>query len=275
MVNHDDMQQPFSKRHGYLSETPEITIWEDAPEPFRTAVLYAANDSCNLSPSTLRSIVCRVLRERPDPSNWSEYPNIWGEVEYLVYDCEWYRVYDIVEAIAQHLQNSYHNNKERFDQEINDCLIEMGIGWQLVDGHIITRGEDSYETTVNQAKEELTKAGMPTARSELNEAQNDLSRRPDPDLSGSVHHAMAALECVARQISGQPNDTLGKIINDNKHLFPKPLDSVLHQAWGYASNNARHIKEGQDQSISRAEAQLIFGLASTISIYLIQKAEIE
>src|SRR5262249_1069694 len=91
--------EPFSRRHGFHPVEPPITLWEHAPEEFRFAVLTAAHDKCKLGPYPLRDIICGVLRKRPDPSNWSEYPNVWGEVEWLVYGCEWYRVYDIVEAI--------------------------------------------------------------------------------------------------------------------------------------------------------------------------------
>lgn len=270
MTTDDARREPFSKRHGYASDVPEIVIWEDAPEAFRLCLLEAARYTCDLSPSSLREIVCRVLRERPDPSNWSEYPNIWGEVEGHVYRCAWYRVYDIVEAVAQHLERSYHRERATFQREINDCLREMGIGWQLIDGHVQSRGEDTYEKIVDQAKIELNAAGMPTAQSELNEALTDLSRRPEPDLSGAVHHAMAALECVARALASQPNATLGKIIGDNKDLFPKPLDDVMSKAWGYASEHARHGRE--NRCISRAEAQLIVGLSSAMCTYLFQKA---
>ncbi|MBX3177955.1 MAG: hypothetical protein KF886_11375 [Candidatus Hydrogenedentes bacterium] len=263
------MQQPFSKRHCFGANTPEITIWEDAPEALRSCLLFAAKETCDLSPSTLRGIVCQVLRRRPDPSNWSEYPNIWGEVENLVYSCDWFCVYDIVEAVAQHQQRTYHRNNDAYEHEINDCLREMGIGWQLVDGHVLGRGEETYERIVAQARDALNAAALPTAHSELAEALNDLSRRPDPDLSGAVHHAMAALECVARELAGQPNAPLGKIIADKKHLFPRPLDEVLSKAWGYASEHARHGRE--ERNLSRAEAQLIVGLASSASMYLIQK----
>lgn len=271
MLNNDDMQRSFSRRHGFGPKVTEITIWEDAPEPFRTTVINAAHDICNLSPNILRNIVCRVLRIRPNPANWSEYPNVWDEVQSLVYGCDWFRVYDFVEAFAQHLQRTYHNNQDAFAREINDCLKEMGIGWQLVDGHVQARGEDTYERIVAQALNTLNAAAMPTAQSELAEALNDLSRRPVPDLSGAVHHAMSALECVSRKLTNQPNATLGKIITDNRHLFPRPLDEVMSKAWGYASEHARHGSE--DRSVSRPEAQLLVGLASSVSMYLIQKMD--
>ena len=75
----EDHQERFSTRYGHEPVEREITVREDAPDGFRYALLDIATD-CNLSPSSLRSIVCKILRERPDRSNWSEYPNIWEEV---------------------------------------------------------------------------------------------------------------------------------------------------------------------------------------------------
>ena len=40
-----------------------------------------------------------MLRVPPDERNWSEYPNIWGEVQGLMYGCYWFKVYDIIEAL--------------------------------------------------------------------------------------------------------------------------------------------------------------------------------
>ena len=77
------LQQPFSKRNRLGSAT-EITIREDAPESLRYFALDTARQ-LEYAPSTLRTILCRVLRTRPDQGNWSEYPNIWSEVQDLMY----------------------------------------------------------------------------------------------------------------------------------------------------------------------------------------------
>ncbi|WP_373500499.1 AbiJ-NTD4 domain-containing protein [Desulfococcus sp.] len=267
----DDIRHPFSKRHGFGPDIPAIKIWHDAPERFRAALLNTAKISCNLSPSKLRDIVCGVLHERPDPSNWAEYPNIWNEVQQLVYDCEWFRVYDIAEALAQYLGRAFHPGKDIFECELNDCFREMGIGWKMIESRIQARGEDDYEKIVEEAKSELNKADMPTAQSEISEALNDLSRRPQPDLSGAVHHAMAALECVSRTVTGQSKATLGEIVTGVKNPLPKPLDEAVKKAWGYASENARHGRE--ERILSRAEAHLIVGLSSSVISYLLQKSE--
>src|ERR1035438_7699411 len=98
----DSPKKSFSKRYGYRSQPKEITVWEDAPESLRHFVLDTAVEMAPESlrhfvldtavemgygPHALRDAICSVIHTRPDPGNWSEYPNVWGEVEGLVYNC--------------------------------------------------------------------------------------------------------------------------------------------------------------------------------------------
>src|SRR5882724_8057925 len=130
------LEQPFSKRHRYSSGAKEITIREDAPENLRYIVLRMAVD-LGFRPSSLRSVLCRVLRVSPDAGNWSEYPNIWEEVQWLMNRCDWFKVYDIIEALHARFAET---EAAQFAEELNEFFIEEGIGWQLVNGQIVTRG---------------------------------------------------------------------------------------------------------------------------------------
>jgi len=268
-MSKEGKQEPFSKRYGHAPGDREITIWEDAPAGFRHVVLEAAKQECGLTPSMLRDIVCRILRVPPNPQNWSEYPNIWNEVKELASTCEWYRFYDIVETIAQCRRQPSWGERDAFSQEINDCLREMGVGWQLKDNLIQIRGSDTHEELVRTAIEVISSSGLSTAQGEIAEAIRDLSRRPDPDLSGSVHHAMAALECVAREVIQDAKPTLGDLVSRHPEWFPKPLDEIVSKAWGYASENARHGRE--DRKLDRTDAELIVGLCSVVTTYLLRK----
>ncbi len=266
----------FSRRHGFHDDNPPITVWDDAPEDFRHAVLMIAKDEGDLEPHDLREIVCKVLRKRPDPNNWTPYPNVWGEVEYLVEKCSWYRVYDIVEAIYRDLSSGVSHavtGKTRkqiaFESEISQVMAEFGIGWKLEDGLVVARGEDSYELYLKQAEENLEQVKKPTALTELKEAIRDLSRRPSPDTSGAIQHGMAALECVARDWADDPKPTLGELIKKHSDLFPRPVDESVAKLWGYASNEARHGKEGNNPT--REEAMLVVGISATIVNYLLHK----
>ncbi|WP_437186736.1 AbiJ-NTD4 domain-containing protein [Planctomicrobium sp. SH668] len=267
----------FSSRHGFHVSNPPITIWEDAPEDFRHAVLMIAKSEGAIEPYDLREIVCSVLRKRPDPNNWSPYPNVWGEVEWLVENSHWYRVYDIVEAIYRHLSSptacsiDKQSPKQReFEIQISKVMAEFGIGWKLDNGLVVARGEDSYEAYLKFSEENLTQTEKPTAITELREAIRDLSRRPSPDTSGAIQHGMAALECVVRDAAGDSKPTLGQLIKKHPELFPKPIDSAVEKLWGYASENARHGKEGNDPT--REEAMLVVGISATLVNYLIHKS---
>jgi len=212
--------------------------------------------------------MCRVLRKL-DQGNWSG-SYIWEEVQALIKGCEWFCVYDIAEAISTYLAQYDSEQAHAFDSAINEYFREAGIGWQLIDGVMHTRGPEAFESSVRGAVIALDAAALPTAGGEIHEALRDLSRRPNPDLTGAIQHAMAALECVARDICGNPKPTLGELMKRYPGMLPKPLDDVISQAWGYASEKGRHLREGRLPD--REEVELVVGLAATVATYLAAKS---
>jgi hypothetical protein len=84
----------FSQRHGFGADESEITVREDAPYDLRYAVAEIAR-TAGMRPSSIRAIMCQVLLLPPDRNNWSEYPNVWGEVLELLANCQWFKVYDL------------------------------------------------------------------------------------------------------------------------------------------------------------------------------------
>jgi hypothetical protein len=260
----------FSKRHGFSSvEEAEITVREDAPEELRGFLIQLTYEH-GLKPSALRSMVCKVLKKMPDPSNWSEYPNVNGEVTNLIFECKWYKVYDILERVLHHLGEINYDRDvyDSFVIEVNDYFIENGIGWKIENGLLEFRGTEAFEVILKNAQSVEKEAGHLTASKELHQAIGDLSRRPHPDATGAIQHAMASLECVAREITGDRKANLGEIMNRHTYIVPEPLDQVIIKAWGYASENGRHIREGREPSLS--ESELIVGLCASLGGYLIK-----
>lgn len=263
------MSDSFSERQGFKPKSVEITVRNDAPHEFR-GVLVELCYKYQFHPKPLRSLVCRVLRKRPNQYNWSDFPNIDGEIRDLVDSCEWYRVYDILEAIYDHMKERYSlYNYEKFEKEVNEYFAEAGIGWQLINGKVDIRGEEGFESIVHSAYDELSISGRVTAGKELHEAIHDLSRRPTPDITGAIQHAIAALECVARDVCGDSKANLGDIMKKYKDIIPQPLDESVKKAWGFASENARHIREGREPSFE--EAELIVGISASVATYLAKK----
>jgi hypothetical protein len=193
---------PFSRRFGYSPTAKPIIVREDAPPDLRFAVAELAREQ-KLSPHEQRGIVCRVLLTAPNSNNWSAYPNVWDEVRELLESCDWYKIYDIIEAYYDALVDEFMPDEraEKFEKGINDFFRDRGIGWQLQSGKIVVRGSEAFSAVTSTAAEELAKHKRPIAANELHEAIIDLSRRPKPDVTGAIQHAMAAVECVAREIS--------------------------------------------------------------------------
>lgn len=261
-----DKKETFSKRQGlYSLKEKEITVREDAPEGLRGFIKMAFYD-LKKNPSDLRTITSRVLKTPPDSNNWSEFPNIDWEVGQHLENCEWYLVYDIIEVIIQKLNPK---EKEIFTNEINEYFITNGIGWKIVNGQIETRGDEVFETAVKTVVSVLDSAKLQTAKTEIREAINDLSRRPNPDITGAIQHSLACLECVTREFTGEKKSTLGDLMKKYPGVIPSPLDQAVTKIWGFTSEQGRHLREGEAPEY--LEAELVVEVTSAIATYLGKK----
>ena len=279
----------------------EISIREEAPLELRRAVVELAVRA-GLNPDEL---LTQAIYQEPEERPWVP-PTLATAatggsqavaLERVIERWERFRVYDFVEVIytklrnraevasrqaeQESLQQASINFEEEFgypppdgreadfERELNEYFVHAGVGWQLVDGQIQMRGPEAFEAVVHTAIEELQSSERLTARGEIHEALRDLSRRPDPDITGAIQHAMAALECVARDVAGEPKATLGEILKRNPDLIQEPLRTSVEKAWGYASEMGRHVREGRKPE--REEAELVVGLAATVATYLSRK----
>lgn len=262
--------QSFSQRNGYRAEELPIRVREDAPDALRYGLIMLA-DSLGLSPQNARLEVCSVLLMRPDPNNWSAYPNVFEEVHSLVGDAPWYRIYDIAEGFYDRINSHDESRGQEFQNRLNELFREHGIGWEMRNGRVIARGSEAFSQTLTAAVDALNADTRKTAATELQESLRDISRRPQPDVTGAVQHAIAALECVARDLTGQQNKTLGQIVSNLD--LPKPLDTALEKLWGFASEQARHVREGRQTRFE--EAELVVTVAAAVTVYLLKDAEAE
>jgi hypothetical protein len=266
-----EMNQPFSDRYGYREGSePEITVREDAPEAIREGLIVVAQETGMATGGLLR-IACTTLRKVQKSNNDFNY-TYEDELHEIITSAKWYRVYDICEKIYKFLIG-YDNSDPRadkFEQQLNLLFREHGVGWQMQDGRIMARGSEIFAQSSSTAIVAMQNAGNQTAANEMREALADISRRPEADVTGAIQHAMAALECVARNVT-ERKGTLGEII-PNLDL-PKPLDEVLVKLWGFTSERGRHVHEGREPRFE--EAELVVTVASGICKYLLNTKNTE
>lgn len=254
----------FSDRHNHQPADADITIREDAPEAFRYAVLQFAVDN-DMGPHSLRDIACSILFIAPNRKNWSAYPNVWDEVQRLLGDAPWYRVYDIAEAIYRRLRPDL---AEKYANGLNRYFRQAGIGWQMTPEGIMYRGDETYAATTQSAAAILLVTNRQRAANEIKEAIKDISRRPEPDTTGAIQHSIAALECVVRDVLDAPNDTLGTLLP--RLGLPRPLDTAVEKMWGFSSERARHVREGE--TLDDVQAELVVSVACAVSAFIAKRA---
>ena len=256
------MPETFSDRYGYRTDDVdvEITVREDAPDELRYAIPQIARQ-LEMSFTSMREVICQTLLVQPDSGNWSEIPNVRGEVNDLIGNCPWFKVYDIAEALHDEIRPGY---KQKFSNRLNQFFRENGIGWEMLEGQIIYRGSNIFTESTRRAVTVLTQSNRSRAAGEIQEALRDISRRPVADVTGAIQHAMAAMESTARDVTGQPNSTLGQIVPMLD--LPTPLDTAVKKLWGYASDRARHVREGD--VIDTTEAELLVSVASAVCTFL-------
>ncbi|MFA7689309.1 MAG: hypothetical protein WCX96_04415 [Bacilli bacterium] len=255
----------FSKRLGYHEvKQSKIKIFDDAPEDFREFLISIFYEF-GLLPSQLRYLICRLLRKTPDKNNWSEYPNIDEEFQKLLYGCEWYKVYDFIEVLINN--PDFDLNYDNLVNEINEYFVENGYSWIINKKIIERRYSDVSEELIKHAREAIDSSSYPTVSSEFEESIKDLSRRPNPDLTGAIQHSMAGLECLFREVSGDKKSNLGDLLKKFNSIIPQPLDQAIDKIWGYASEHSRHIREGREPGMK--ESRLIVSITCAISEYLL------
>lgn len=90
-----------------------------------------------------------------------------------------------------------------------------------------------------------------------------------PDVTGSMQHALAAVECLMRDVTGDPSRTLGALLKQYPGVVPAALDAALEKLWGFASERGRHLREGREPAFE--EAALSVHIAAVTCSYLTAK----
>ena len=262
----------FSRRNKFRRAVP-IRIRGTAPDELRTFLLKALKQYVH-EDYKIRDLVF-VSLEQIQPISFED---CLGDAVRALSTADWFGVYDVVEALYRRLARERagttgESPKAREFRHLANAFFEQeGYAYRISEsGNLEMRGEEAFEAAIDNANIALDQIGAKTSKAEIHKALENLAKRPHPDLTGAVQHAMAGLECVANQIAGTTGLELGKLVKSHPERFPQPLNDVIPKLYGYASNNGRHVTEGREPDF--AEAELIVGIAATVSTYLARKAD--
>jgi len=249
------LAERFSNRHGY-KKTPDVLVRNDAPKELREALRSVFRD-LGYEPQEVGEWICHLKHQIPEEQLGTD-PD-WYVVSLMMENLRWYEVYDLLEKMCPKGISG-----KPFEEQVNSLFEEFAIGWKLADGAVEDRGDDAHDRLTRSAIDALATTGRLTAASEMKKAIEALSRRPDADTRGAVTRAIGALEALARDLAKDPTATLGQIVP--RLPLPRPLDQSVSKLWGFASDRARHVREGQ--MIALKEAYLVVDLCSALASFL-------
>ena len=256
------MSERFSDRHGFGGDMTEIMILQDFPIEHRSAIIRIAEQS-DVDIFSVREAMVQVLVTGVNTSDWS--PDFArASMINALHKCDWWDVYDIAEEVYKiiddHMQKKYTDLLNRF-------FVRQRFGWEMRNGFIEYRGTEPFMIATESAEQIFQTRGFDVAASETREAMRALSRRPEPNLTGAVTHAIRALEAVAREELESDKRTLGELIPSLD--LPKPLDGALSNLWGFSSQYARHGSE--EKQIDDDEAELVVTVACAIATFIAKR----
>jgi hypothetical protein len=255
--------KPFSVRYGIQPERSPMA--QEAPKELRYFILKYFKgefsypwECAEFLEDFLRSPGLATRFANPhDPQGWPKFHR-------FIEDFEWWQVYDFLEFCYQ---NPLVPVRREFALLFNEEFSRENIPYRFdSNGEIVYKGSEAFEVAVATAESVLAATGRITARDEIHKALKALSIRPTPDLTGAVQHAVAGLECVANDVSGETGETLGQIVKKHPDKFPPPLGEGVSKLYGFASQKGRHILEGAEPDLK--EAELVVGIAAIVATYL-------
>ena len=265
-----NMMRIFSTRLGLRRAIPPVTVRDHAPDELRYLIPLIA-ERLGVSSSEIQATICDALPPQTEVYEWLQQPDEWDDEYWPIAKCAWEFVYDIIEQLYHRIATNTelpHYHAQHFSEKVNEYLRQEGIGWELRDGRVTARGNDAFDTSVKDAISATNDASMPGSSNELTTALKALSARPDPDLTGAITHASAALESVSKEVTGVKGQSLGQVV---KRLdLPQPLDQAIEKMYGFASQHGRHVEEGRQPTFD--DAQLVVHVASATVTYLLAKA---
>jgi hypothetical protein len=269
----DDGRKPFSDRFGLPAQR---LVWDAAPVGFRHAVVNIPLGEHLLSrDEVLGAVRLGLGTPTPAPSTDSWQPSSQMREAYeLIESCEWWKVFQVAETIHARVgRNSLPGAgpilAKQYEAAINQFCLMHDIGWRMALGQFERRGAILEDKLLRDAEEQLRATGRQTSANELQKAISDLSKMPSPDITGAVQHTGAAIECLARELCGDPTLTLGEIIKKHDRLFPGAYRKLAEGIWGIASNQGRHLTEGGEPNID--QAMLLVGVVAPLCSFLLRQ----
>jgi hypothetical protein len=155
-------------------------------------------------------------------------------VRKFYFNCEWFKVYDFIEFIAQNSAKSIDTN--RFCTLCNSVLEEEKSAYRFLKGQLIEITSDVELEAIETAIETGTR--FPGVEAHLRTAIKHLSDRKKPDFRNYIKESISAVESLCKAVSGDPKATLNKALAvlESKRKLHARLKTSFSALYEYSSD---------------------------------------
>lgn len=246
-VDNGGRRPTFSQRHGYteystaiqhrsLDERTRIDLWNVIELMFLDATgrFDALVDG--------QVVWANYLGKIWTGYTWQRYRDALFRI---VFDEEWYRVCDLIEALVRMTDG---DSGDVFVEFINRQLKLNRAGCRVVGGSVMEITDDAEVASVETAIERSSAE----ARTHIRNAISLMANRNDPNFGKSISESMSAAEAAARELVGNPDIVLSAALKKISRVetsggFHRALIDGWINLYGFASDDGgiRHaLREG-------------------------------
>lgn len=272
----------FSQRHGYSSvrDTMQRESMDSDLRNGLWSLLYESYFEQGLGtglgriPKRLRELYSNLWKEffkKPVDTIPGNETQRQQAIREWFFGCQWYRVYDLIEAVPQ-LYDGVFTNRE-FRNVCNDLLTRELAGYRFVDERIVPI---TAEEEIVEIEEALTRSGpLPGVQEHLMSALTLLGEEENPNYRNVIKEAISAVESLSVAITGKDKATLGQalqVIDQNIELHGA-LKSAFEKLYGYTSDEGgiRHALM-EESRLDQEDAKFMLVACSAFVNYLLVKA---
>lgn len=265
----------FSEKYGY--KQPKEILYEDVSDNLRRRIwnLFYQKEILERESDTLD--LERVLGHQEtiaekvaDKFGFLETSAKVKLREFILYDSEWYEVYDFIDVNLSFLTGVEKKDRTR---QYNDILEQEKAGYRIILEEVAPITNGSETETIEQA----ATTQFDSVNQHISKALALYADLKNPDYENSVKESISAVEamcCIITGMSGK-QATLGtalKNLEEHGVHIHKAMASGFNSLYGYASdeNGIRH--GGIDfKNVPPEDAKFMLVSCSAFVNYLIEK----
>ncbi|MCH8010472.1 MAG: hypothetical protein IIA61_00735 [Candidatus Marinimicrobia bacterium] len=263
----------FSERENLNTVKDTIQI-DSVDDKLRTALwntvsrkywVHQPNTAYHRIPPYLKEFMVRIwerLLERPLDEMGETWYAIRADIYRHFFNCEWNKVYDFIDYIAE-----IETVIEQRNDYINECNIILEreqSAYRFVGMTIVKITSDEEIEAVENALEDGEVYSQ-----HINTALELLADRESPDYRNSIKESISAVESICKTYTGKRNflDAL-KIIKEKNKLHPA-LEGAFKKLYGYTSDadGIRHALL-EESNLDYNDAKFMLVICSAFINYL-------